>query len=288
MGHSISKDDVRHFRKHGWVRVRQLHSRAQLDVLLAAMDKGFANPPDVNETYGAAAPSTPKDVVSNKDPRIVLLNVRELNLYYNEVKPVCLDPEVGDVVRDLLGADRVRLFSETYLNKPPAGIATPWHQDWPLQPFDRRETVNCWVALDDITMDQGPLHVVSGSHRLGSLYTPTDFSEQPPLDKWLSAEDIELLWSLADPTDIEEEGVPVQRLPFAAGDALILYGSCLHGAPGNNTNRHRRGYTRSIISSDVRYTGMPYLKTDSVGLKPGMPFDLPRYPLFALGGQGRQ
>ena len=98
----------------------------------------------------------------------------------------------------------------------------------------------------------------------------------------------ELLWSLADPTDIKEEGVPVQRRPFAAGDALIFYGSCLHGAPGNNTKRHRRGYTRSIISSEVRYTGMPYLKTDSVGLKPGMPFDLPRYPLFALGSQATQ
>ena len=32
--------------------------------------------------------------------------------------------------------------------------------------------------------------------------------------------------------------------------------------------------------AEVRYTGMPYLKTDSVGLKPGQPFDLPRYPLF--------
>ena len=74
--------------------------------------------------------------------------------------------------------------------------------------------------------------------------------------------------------------VPVHRAPFAAGDALIFYGSVLHSAPENRTDRRRRGYTRAIISAEVRYTGMPYLKTDSVGLKPGQPFDLPRYPLF--------
>ena len=279
----IGAHDVRHFRRHGWVRVPRLHDPAQVELLRATMAKGFADPPDVNETYGAAGAATPRDVVSNTDPNVVLLNVRELNLYYDAVRPVCLDPTVGAVVAALLGADRTRLFSETYLDKPPGGRPTPWHQDWPLQPFDRRDTVNCWVALDDIAMEQGPLQVVSGSHRLGSLYMPTDFSEQPPLGAMLTEEDRELLWSLAAPGDLDDEGVPVHRAPFAAGDALIFYGSMLHGAPANRTERGRRGYTRAIVSSEVRYTGMPYLKTDAVGLKPGQPFDLPRYPLFPRG-----
>jgi len=278
----VGEREIGHFRKHGWVRVPGLHDRAELDVLLATMAKGFADPPDVSRTYGAAAPTTPRDVVSNRDPRVILLNVRELNLYYDEVKPVCLAPQVGETVRALLGCAKVRLFSETYLDKPPGGLPTPWHQDWLLQPFDRRETVNCWVALDDIDMAQGPLHVVSGSHRLGPLYQPVDFAEQPPLAKLLDEADRELLWSLAAPGDIDDGGVPVHRAPFAAGDALIFYGTVLHGAPANATDRRRRGYTRAIVSSEVRYTGMPYLKTDAVGLKPGQPFDLPRYPLFDL------
>lgn len=280
MSAPIDDRDIGHFRRHGWVRVSRLHDIGQVEVLRAAMRKGLADPPDLARTYGAAGAATPRDVVSNEDPKVVLLNVRELNLYYEEVRPVCLDPRVGKVVQALLGAERVRLFSETYLDKPPGGRPTPWHQDWPLQPFDRRDTVNCWVALDDIDGEQGPLHVVSGSHRLGPLYMPTDFADQPPIGAMLSAEDRDLLWSLADPGDIDEDGVPVHRAPFAAGDALIFYGSVLHSAPENRTDRRRRGYTRAIISAEVRYTGMPYLKTDSVGLKPGQPFDLPRYPLF--------
>jgi ectoine hydroxylase-related dioxygenase (phytanoyl-CoA dioxygenase family) len=262
------------------VAVPQVHSSSQLEVLLSTMERAFANPPDVNETYGAPSPLTPRDVVSNDDPATVLMNVRELNLYYEEVRPVCLDRQVGEIVRSLLGADEVRLFSETYLNKPPGGLPTPWHQDWPLQPFDRREAVNVWVALEDITIEQGALQVVSGSHRLGSLYMPESFSEQPPLDKMLTDEDLELLWSLADPSDTDREGAPVHQAEFSAGDALIFYGSVLHGAPGNKTSRSRKGYTRAIIDAKVRYTGMPYLKTDSVGLTPGQPFDLPRYPII--------
>jgi len=277
---TVSEEQARHFRKHGWVRIPRLHNAEELQVLLATMEKGFANPPDTDKTYGKPAAQTPKDVVSNNDAKTVLLNVRELNLYYPESKPVVMHPRVGRAIKTLLGVPKVRLFSETYLNKPPGGLSTPWHQDWPLQPFDRRETVNCWVALDDITMDQGPLQVVSGSHRLGSLYMPTDFSNQPPLSGLLTKEDVELLWTLAAPSDKDIEGVPVHSQPFSAGDALVFYGSALHGAPANNTQRHRRGYTRSIISADVRYTGMPYLKTDSVGLVTGGNFDLPRYPVF--------
>ena len=277
----ISAPDIRHFRRHGWVRVPALHDRAQLDVLLATMAKGFADPPKLSETYGTPKTAAPKDVVSNQDADVVLMNVRELNLYYPEVRPVCLDPKVGAIVCAILGARQVRLFSETYLDKPPGGLPTPWHQDWPLQPFDRRDTVNCWVALDDIALEQGPLQDVSGSHRLGSIYTPTDFSEQPRLSELLTAEDLELLWSLATPEDIDDDGVPVHRAPFAAGDAIIFYGSVMHGAGTNRTRRARRGYTRAIISSEVRFTGMPYLKTDAVGLTPGKAFELSRYPVFA-------
>lgn len=277
---TLSDQDIRHFRRHGWVRVPGLHDRAQLQVLQATMARGFADPPNLNHTYGKPVSAAPRDVVSNEDAQVVLMNVRELNRYYPEARPVCMDRNVGAVVRALLGSARVRLFSETYLDKPPGSLATPWHQDWPLQPFDRRDTVNCWVAIDDISLEQGPLQVVSGSHRLGPIYTPTDFSEQPELSELLTREDTELLWSLATPADIEDQGAPVHRAAFTAGEAIIFYGSVLHGARTNLTQRARRSYTRSIISADVRYTGMPYLKTDAVGLTVGNTFDLARYPIY--------
>jgi len=280
MRQQISSEQVRHFRKHGWVRIPKLHSAEQVEILRKVMARAFENPPDPEQTYGMAGENTPKDVVSNKDAKPVLLNVRELNRYFEEIRPVCLDPEVGHVLAALLGSQQVRLFSETFLNKPPGGLPTPWHQDLPLQPFDRRESVNCWVALDDIPLEQGPVQVVSGSHRLGSLYMPTDFAEQPALSEMLTPEDVELLWSLAAPGDVEIEGVPVHSQPYAAGDALLFYGSALHGAPTNKTERVRRGYTRTIISSEMRFTGMPYLKTDGAGLRPGDKFEGTAYPLF--------
>ena len=280
MNAPTTSEQIKHFRKHGWVRIPKLHSADQVRRLRAGMEKAFANPPDLKQTYGAAGATTPKDVVSNKDAKPVLLNVREINRYDADVREICLDPFVGRVLESLFGTARVRLFSETFLNKPPGGHPTPWHQDLPLQPFDRRESVNCWVALDDIPLEQGPVQVVSGSHRLGALYMPTDFAEQPSLEKMLSPEDVELLWSLADPSDIAVEGVPVHSQPYSAGDGLIFYGSALHGAPTNKSDRPRRGYSRTIISSETRYTGMPYLKTDGAGMAPGDLFDREFYPLF--------
>ena len=137
----VGAADLTHFRRYGWLRVPHLHDANDLAVLRETMRKGFAQPPDVNATYGAALAATPKDVVANTDAKTVLVNVRELNLYYPEVRSVCMAPQVGRIVRSLLGAERVRLFSETYLGKPPGSLPTPWHQDWPLQPFDRRDTL---------------------------------------------------------------------------------------------------------------------------------------------------
>ena len=94
--------------------------------------------------------------MANTDAKTVLVNVRERNLYYPEVRSVCMAPQVGRIVRSLLGAERVRLFSETYLGKPPGSLPTPWHQDWPLQPFDRRDTVGL-LPGDSFDLPRYPL-----------------------------------------------------------------------------------------------------------------------------------
>jgi ectoine hydroxylase-related dioxygenase (phytanoyl-CoA dioxygenase family) len=90
-----------------------------------------------------------------------------------------------------------------------------------------------------------------------------------------------LLWSLADPTDRAIAGVPVHQAPFNAGDAAIFCNGVLHGAPKNESNLYRRVYTHAIISSEVRYTGMSYLRTGTVGLTHSQPFDLPSYRILS-------
>ena len=44
------------------------------------------------------------------------------------------------------------------------GKETPWHQDgeyWPIKPL---ETITVWLAIDEVTQENGPLQYIPGSH----------------------------------------------------------------------------------------------------------------------------
>src|ERR1700730_264171 len=72
----------------------------------------------------------------------------------------------------LMSEEQVRLVDDVALVKPArqnGGDPTNWHQDAPNFPFDRRGFLTIWIAIEDIELEQGPLTLLPGSHRLGLL-----------------------------------------------------------------------------------------------------------------------
>ncbi len=108
-------------------------------------------------------------------------------------------PGIESVVRrlaplagQLMGEDQVRLVDDVALVKPArrsGGDPTNWHQDAPNFPFDRRGFLTLWIAVEDIELDQGPLTLLPGSHRLGLLGSVDGAGEGLQLESVLTAED---------------------------------------------------------------------------------------------------
>ncbi|MBT6411399.1 MAG: phytanoyl-CoA dioxygenase family protein [Betaproteobacteria bacterium] len=70
----------------------------------------------------------------------------------------------------LLGAD-VRLHgSKLNLKSPQDGSAVEWHQDWAFYPHSNDHVLAVGLMLDDMTMDNGPLMLVPGSHRVEKVW----------------------------------------------------------------------------------------------------------------------
>lgn len=151
----IGAADLTHFRRHGWLRVPHLHDANDLAVLRETMRKGFAAARCQRDLWRCACGDAERCGVEYRRQDRAGQRART-DLYYPEVRGVCTAPQVGRIVRSLLGAERVRLFSETYLDKPPGSLPTPWHQDWPLQPFDRRDTVGL-LPGDSFDLPRYPL-----------------------------------------------------------------------------------------------------------------------------------
>ncbi|NND89929.1 MAG: phytanoyl-CoA dioxygenase family protein [Granulosicoccus sp.] len=71
---------------------------------------------------------------------------------------------VCSVLTSLLGAD-VRLHNSKLNTKPPGGgAAVEWHQDWAFYPHTNDDLLAVGIMLDDVTLDNGPLMVIPGSH----------------------------------------------------------------------------------------------------------------------------
>jgi ectoine hydroxylase-related dioxygenase (phytanoyl-CoA dioxygenase family) len=196
------------YRENGYVHVRGVFDTAEVEAMRAAIDRiladveGTAN--DANHRWSAAEKET------------VLKGFH--NVQYHDAAFTCAatHPRMVEVLTQLIGPN-VQLHHTKMLVKPPEkGAPFPMHQDYPYFPHERHTVLAASVHLDDTDEENGCLHVVPGSHKLGPL-EPT--GESNNLDTPL------------------EEGT---AMPSAAGDVLFFNYLTIHGSGVNTSTRTRR------------------------------------------------
>ena len=125
-------------------------------------------------------------------------------------------PRLVAVLTGLIGPN-VQLHHSKMLVKPPEqGAPFPMHQDYPYFPHERHSVLAASVHLDDTDEENGCLHVIPGSHRLGPL----------------EAEGV----SHTVDYDLESG----TACPAKAGDVLFFNYLTIHGSGVNVSTRIRR------------------------------------------------
>ena len=105
---------------------------------------------------------------------------------------------------------------------PEFGSPVEWHQDWAFYPHTNDDLLAVGVCIDDMTVDNGALLVLPGSHR-GPVY-----------DHHL---DGRFCGAITDPAFSDEGAVPVE---LAAGGISIHHVRTVHGSTPNRSERPRR------------------------------------------------
>jgi ectoine hydroxylase-related dioxygenase (phytanoyl-CoA dioxygenase family) len=125
-------------------------------------------------------------------------------------------PRLVEVLVDLIGPN-VQLHHSKMLVKPPEqGAPFPMHQDYPYFPHERHTMLAASVHLDDTDEENGCLHVIPGSHKLGPLAAEgASHTVDYPL----------------------ESGTPCEA---RAGDVLFFNYLTIHGSGVNRSARTRR------------------------------------------------
>jgi len=179
------------------------------------------------------------------------------------------DPDLLDLVSAVIGPDIILWASSVFCKPPGVGLEVPWHQDgqyWPIRP---RATVTVWIALDDVTQENGCMRVIPGSHRMG------EFSHQVS-----DREDLVLSNVLDDPRIDLSQAFDVT---LEAGQLSLHDANIVHGSQPNRSQHRRAGYALRYLPSSAYYD-----RSLSVGKASAtVPVEFAERPIWLVRGVDR-
>jgi ectoine hydroxylase-related dioxygenase (phytanoyl-CoA dioxygenase family) len=155
------------------------------------------------------------------------------------IREAVTSPRLGKIAAQLIGAKGIRLWHDQLSLKPAHGgkVAT-WHQDWSYwQMIAECETVSCWIALDDVTPEGGPMVYWEGSHKLGLYPHPDTITGDDELKP-------------NSPEFARLKEVPVI---VPAGYVAFHHGLTLHGSGKNWTPQERGAIVSHVMSTACHY-----------------------------------
>ena len=173
------------------------------------------------------------------DPRFGDWCYFKSNIILPWVVELATAPGVVDAVEHILGPD-VLLWNSFIPIKPPGTEGHfGWHQDatyWHLTPVE--EMVTIWLALSEVTAENGCMRFLPGSHHRGQIAHEMTKGTKSMLrrgQRVLGAVD-------------ESEAV---ACPLHPGEASLHHPFTLHCSAGNLSDRWRLGVALNYVSANV-------------------------------------
>ena len=155
------------------------------------------------------------------------------------IKELVLNRDIGRMAATLEDIPGVRLWHDQALFKSPWANPTAWHIDNPYWSFYSKHATTIWIALDDVTMQNGALYCLPEAYHQASY-------ENVAIGKNVgSLFDVYPDWKDREPVCIE----------MKAGDASFHNGLTPHAAGPNMTPLPRRAFAIIYMPDGSKYNG---------------------------------
>jgi ectoine hydroxylase-related dioxygenase (phytanoyl-CoA dioxygenase family) len=213
------------FWRYGWIVLENAVTPTQLAALNRDMAAWVDESRGHDANYGETINGKPRfDLDPSHGPdhpglRRVNAPVEVSDAHY----AVATDSRMVDAVAALIGPDVKFHHSKTNAKQPHTATPVKFHQDFPFTPHSNDDVVTALLMLDDVTLENGCLEVVPGSHR-GPLHAI-----------W---QDGRFTGAVADAVarDAAAQAVPVTG---PAGAACLMHTRLLHGSAVNGSDAPR-------------------------------------------------
>ena len=227
------------FNRDGYVMLADAISADQVQRLTASLDQWVEESRSQQGPYGQTIDNRPRfdvqpDTHSPETPALRRV-----------ASPVEISDDYWDVAQDNAALDltaaifspNIKFYaSKINLKLPGSKTEVKYHQDFPFDPHTNMDMMTVLIFLDDVTMENGPLQLVPGSHQ-GPLHS-----------LW---QDGRFTGAVAD--DVEQDAI--QRSVACtgkAGDACLMHSAVLHGSSSNLSQDPRRLFIITYVAEDAQ------------------------------------
>ncbi len=251
-------EEVRHYWENGWVKMESLISKETAAQMLEVAKSEVQSEVDGVKSHERTA-WRDRYMIGRDDKIEPFATVsRSENIARNVQRFARREVPIGY---------HVDMLATKMPNGSAASGLTGYHQDFPNKPVDRTGMLIFWIALDDLTPDQGVMRFHSGSHKEGPL--GLTFAESG------NSGDMHLY-------DFIKEEYPLSPpLHLKAGDCTVHHSCVIHGAPANTTDRPRYTYITGYFPGDCTWTGgNHFIFNAEAGLEVGKPIRSPKFPMI--------
>lgn len=163
----------------------------------------------------------------------LIRKIKKPAFHFSAFDQIRRHPKTLAIMAQLLGPSVLCHRHKINMKPGKVGEQFPWHQDWAYHPYTNDDIYHFGIALDDMTLENGGLMLIPGSHR-GKLF---DHHHDG------------VFTGAIDPALIDQS--QAVQLTVKAGGAFFFHSRTLHHSPYNRSNRPRRILFYEYVAGDA-------------------------------------
>ena len=251
--HSENKDLIDQFHRDGYILFENALTNKQLESLNTQLANWVDESKKYSQPFGKIKDGRPRFDLEPKTHSAETPAVRRITSPA-EISDVCYDVvkdnNALDLVAEIFGPNITHLGNKINLKLPGAGTEVKFHQDFPVEPHSNEDIMTVLYFLDDVTLENGPLEVVPGTH-IGPLHS-----------HW---QDGVFTGAVDDKVAESNRGKAVSCLG-KAGSACLMHSKLLHGSASNRSLLPRSLFIITYKAEDAVALSPNHLPSDLVGM----------------------
>ena len=276
MQKNLFKEYKKSFDENGFVLFKQAINKKTLSLMNSQLQDWIDQSKKYKSNYGSILDGRPRfDLEPNSHSKETPalrrvsspIEISDIFLSFTRDNPAL------DLITHIFSPNIKLLATKINLKLPGSGTAVKYHQDFPFEPHSNDDIMTVLFFLNDVTLENGPLEVVPGTHK-GKIYS---------------------LWSDGVFTGAVDSSVEEKtrkksiKCTGKAGDACLMHSRLLHGSLPNLTNNARNLFIATYVAEDAialdrnhiphKYDG-EIVRGKRTGLVRSKPFniELPEFP----------